>query len=90
MVQKAACPQLMHDRHLVPHQPSLMLLEAGTGGMTPLIRGHLDSLKFYALHIQDHLRAALALEATIQDHLQMVLAMWEGQVEPCQAESALT
>lgn len=80
----------MRDRHLVPHQPSLMLSKGDAGGMTPLTRAPPDCLKFYAVHIQDHLRAALALAETIQNHLQTVLALWEGQVEPSQAESALT
>ncbi|KFO12322.1 hypothetical protein N312_11853, partial [Balearica regulorum gibbericeps] len=59
-VQKAACLQLMHDRHLVPHQPAPMLF-ANPDRMTPLIKGVRDSLKIYAVQIQDQLRATAAM-----------------------------
>ncbi|KFW61951.1 hypothetical protein AS28_02543, partial [Pygoscelis adeliae] len=59
-LQKAACLQLMHDRRLVPQQPSPMLLIANPDRMTPLIRGLPDSLKLYAVQLQDRLRDALA------------------------------
>ena len=58
-VQKAACLQLMHDRHLVPRQPSPMLF-ANPDRMNPLIKGLPDSLKIYAVQIQDRLRAIVA------------------------------
>uniref|UniRef100_A0A663LLW3 Uncharacterized protein n=1 Tax=Athene cunicularia TaxID=194338 RepID=A0A663LLW3_ATHCN len=58
-LQKAACLQLMHDRRLVPQQPSPMLLIANPDQMTPLIRGLPDSLKSYAVQLQDRLRTAL-------------------------------
>ncbi|KFO11890.1 hypothetical protein N312_11416, partial [Balearica regulorum gibbericeps] len=51
-VQKAAYLQLMHDRHLVPRQPSPMLLFANPDRMTPLIKGLPDSLRVYAVQIQ--------------------------------------
>uniref|UniRef100_A0A8C8AQ15 Uncharacterized protein n=1 Tax=Otus sunia TaxID=257818 RepID=A0A8C8AQ15_9STRI len=59
-LQKAACLQLMHDRRLVPQQPSPMLLIANPDQMTPLIRGLPDSLKSHAVQLQDRLRNALA------------------------------
>ncbi|KAM6091881.1 uncharacterized protein LJ206_005158 isoform 1-T2 [Theristicus caerulescens] len=59
-LQKAACLQLMHDRRLVPQQPSPMLLNAHPDRMTPLIRGLPDSLKLYAVQLQDRLRNILA------------------------------
>ncbi|KAK4829354.1 LOW QUALITY PROTEIN: hypothetical protein QYF61_003281, partial [Mycteria americana] len=48
-VQKAACLQLTHDRHLLPHQPSPMLLKADPSQMKPLIKGLPDPLKLYAI-----------------------------------------
>ncbi|XP_010560005.1 PREDICTED: uncharacterized protein LOC104828198 [Haliaeetus leucocephalus] len=59
-LQKTACLQLMHDRRLVPQQPSPMLLNANPDRMTPLIRGLPDSLKLYAVQLQDRLRDAIA------------------------------
>ncbi|XP_074787743.1 uncharacterized protein LOC141973269 [Athene noctua] len=58
-LQKVACLQLMHDRRLVPQQPSPMLLIANPDQMTPLIWGLPDSLKSYAVQLQDRLRIAL-------------------------------
>uniref|UniRef100_A0A663MXD2 Uncharacterized protein n=1 Tax=Athene cunicularia TaxID=194338 RepID=A0A663MXD2_ATHCN len=58
-LQKAACLQLIHDRRLVPQQPSLMLLITNPDQMTPLIRGLPDSLKSHAVQLQDRLRTAL-------------------------------
>ncbi|GAB0208962.1 hypothetical protein GRJ2_003361900 [Grus japonensis] len=60
-IQKAACLQLMLDRRLVPRQPSPMLLFANPDRMTPLIKGLPDSLKIYAVQIQDRLRATVAM-----------------------------
>ncbi|KFQ77179.1 hypothetical protein N337_13015, partial [Phoenicopterus ruber ruber] len=59
-LQKVSCLQLMHDRRLVPKQPSPMLLNANPDRMTPLIQGLPDSLKVYAIQLQDHLRDTLA------------------------------
>ncbi|KAK4819990.1 hypothetical protein QYF61_017369 [Mycteria americana] len=50
-VQKAACLQLMHDQHLIPHQPSPMLLKADPNQMKPLIKGLPDPLKLYSIQI---------------------------------------
>uniref|UniRef100_A0A663MVR0 Uncharacterized protein n=1 Tax=Athene cunicularia TaxID=194338 RepID=A0A663MVR0_ATHCN len=61
-LQKAACLQLMHDRRLVPQQPAPMLLIANPDQMTPLIRGLPDSLKSYAVQLQNRLRIALTLQ----------------------------
>ncbi|KAK4816713.1 hypothetical protein QYF61_020599 [Mycteria americana] len=58
-LQKAACLQLMHDRRLVPQQPSPMQLIVNPGRMTPLIRGLPESLKLYAVQLQDRLWDAL-------------------------------
>lgn len=55
-IQKAACPQLMRNKHLVPHQPSSMLLFAKPHRMTALIRRLPVSSKIYTLQIQDQLR----------------------------------
>ena len=52
-IKKAACLQLTHDTHLVVCQPSPMLLIANPDRMTPLIKGLPDSLKVYAVQIQD-------------------------------------
>lgn len=57
-IQKAACLQLMCDKHLVPHQPSSMFLFAKPCRITALIRGLPVSPKIYALQIQDQLRTA--------------------------------
>ncbi|XP_075351539.1 uncharacterized protein LOC142406476 [Mycteria americana] len=73
-VQKAACLQLMHDRRLIPHQPSPMLLKADPNRMKPLIKGLPDLLKLYAVQIQDRLRAvtahAQAKSETVVDEYQ--------------------
>ncbi|XP_076217557.1 uncharacterized protein LOC143172198 [Aptenodytes patagonicus] len=56
-VQKTACLQLMHDRLLVPQQPSPMQYVADPDRLHPLIRGLPDALKLYAVQLQDRLRA---------------------------------
>ncbi|XP_076217580.1 uncharacterized protein LOC143172237 [Aptenodytes patagonicus] len=56
-VQKTACLQLMHDRLLVPQQPSPMQHVADPDRLHPLIRGLPDALKLYAVQLQDRLRA---------------------------------
>ncbi|KAM9590857.1 uncharacterized protein ACIBXB_005905 [Morphnus guianensis] len=56
-VQRAACLQLMHDRFLVPQQPSPMQYTADPERLHPLIRGLPDALKLYAVQLQDRLRA---------------------------------
>ncbi|KAK4806487.1 hypothetical protein QYF61_013980 [Mycteria americana] len=85
-VQKAACLHLMHDRHLIPHQPSPMLLKANPNRMKPLIKGLPDPLKLYAIQIQDHLRAALP----IQEHLTEMLMPGRNQTQSTPAEFPLT
>ena len=55
-VQKTACLQLMHDRLLVPQQPSPMQYVADPDRLHPLIRGLPDALKLYAVQLQDRLR----------------------------------
>ena len=46
----------MHDRRLVPRQPSPVLLFVNPDRMSPLIRGLPDSLTMCAVQIQDQLR----------------------------------
>ena len=50
-VQKTACLQLMHDRLLVPQQPSPMQYVADPDRLHPLIRGLPDALKLYAVQL---------------------------------------
>ncbi|KAK4810691.1 hypothetical protein QYF61_007491 [Mycteria americana] len=85
-VQKAACLQLMHDRHLIPHQPSPMLLKANPSRMKPLIKGLPDPLKLHAIQIQDRLRAALP----IQERLTEMLTPGRNQTQSTPAEFPLT
>ncbi|KAK4827277.1 hypothetical protein QYF61_016423 [Mycteria americana] len=85
-VQKASCLQLMHDRRLIPHQPSPMLLKADPSRMKPLIKGLPDPLKLYAIQIQDCLSAAFP----IQEHLTEMLTPGRNQTRPAPAEFPLT
>ncbi|KAK4823507.1 LOW QUALITY PROTEIN: hypothetical protein QYF61_002983 [Mycteria americana] len=85
-VQKAACLQLGHDRHLTPHQPSPMLLKADPSRMKPLIKGLPDPLKLHAIQIQDRLRAALP----IQERLTEMLTPRRSQRQSTPAEFPLT
>ncbi|KAK4814008.1 hypothetical protein QYF61_004638 [Mycteria americana] len=85
-VQKAACLQLLHDRHLTPHQPSPMLLKADPSRMKPLIKGLPDPLKLHAIQIQDRLRAALP----IQERLTEMLTPRRSQRQSTLAEFPLT
>ncbi|KFP52237.1 hypothetical protein N323_04841, partial [Cathartes aura] len=55
-VQKTACLQLMHDRLLIPQQPSAMQYAADPERLHPLIRGLPDALKLYAVQLQDRLQ----------------------------------
>ncbi|KAK4831738.1 hypothetical protein QYF61_018868 [Mycteria americana] len=84
--QKAACLQLMYERHLIPHQPSLMLLKADPNRMKPLIKGLPGPLKVYAIQIQDRQRAALP----IQEHLTEMLTPGRNQTWSAPAEFPLT
>ncbi|KAK4825469.1 hypothetical protein QYF61_027624 [Mycteria americana] len=85
-VQKAACLQLLHDRHLTPHQPSPMLLKADPSRMKTLVKGLPDPLKLHAIQIQDHLRAALP----IQERLTEMLTPRRSQTQSTLAEFPLT
>ncbi|KAK4828041.1 hypothetical protein QYF61_023079 [Mycteria americana] len=85
-VQKAACLQLMHDRRLIPHQPSPMLLKADPNRMKPLIKGLPDLLKLYAVQIQDRLRAVYP----IRERLTEMLTPGRNQTRPAPAEFPLT
>ncbi|KAK4827699.1 hypothetical protein QYF61_020977 [Mycteria americana] len=85
-VQKAACLQLMHDRRLIPHQPSPMLLKADPNRMKPLIKGLPDLLKLYAVQIQDRLRAVYP----IREHLTEMLTPGRSQTQSTPAEFPLT
>ncbi|XP_072723419.1 uncharacterized protein [Ciconia boyciana] len=85
-VQKAACLQLMHDQHLIPHQPSPMLLKADPNQMKPLIKDLPDPLKLYAIQIQDYLRAVLP----VQECLTEMLTPGRNQTRPTLAGFPLT
>ncbi|KAK4806115.1 hypothetical protein QYF61_005487 [Mycteria americana] len=85
-VQKTACLQLMHDRLLIPYQPSPMLLKADPNRMKPLIKGLPDPLKVYAIQIQDRQRAALP----IQERLTEMLTPGRNQMQSTPAEFPLT
>ncbi|KAK4818852.1 hypothetical protein QYF61_020071 [Mycteria americana] len=82
-VQKAACLQLVHGRHLTPHQPSPTLLKADPSRMKPLIKGLPDPLKLHAIQIQDRLRAALP----IQERLTEMLTPRRSQTQSTPANS---
>ncbi|XP_019326303.1 PREDICTED: uncharacterized protein LOC109279325 [Aptenodytes forsteri] len=56
-VQKTACLQLMHDRLLVPQQPSPTQYVADPDRLHPLIRGLPYALKLYVVQLKDRLRA---------------------------------
>ncbi|KAK4807072.1 hypothetical protein QYF61_018413 [Mycteria americana] len=85
-VQKAACLQLVHGWHLIPHQSSLMLLKADPSRTKPLIKGLPDSLKLYAIQIQDRLRVVLP----IQERLTEMLTPGRSQTQSTPAEFPLT
>ncbi|KFQ87564.1 hypothetical protein N337_13021, partial [Phoenicopterus ruber ruber] len=55
-VQKTACLQLMHDRLLVPQQPSPTQHVADPKRLHPLIRGLPAALKLYAVQLQEGCR----------------------------------
>ncbi|KFU99171.1 hypothetical protein N339_02605, partial [Pterocles gutturalis] len=90
-MQKVACLQLMHNRHLEHHQPSLMLLKADPDRTTPLIRGLPDPLKFYAVETQDRLRAVVTPGGMLREQLRVASASGVGgHKESALTESALT
>ncbi|KAK4825003.1 hypothetical protein QYF61_022949 [Mycteria americana] len=85
-VKKAACLQLVHGQHLIPQQPSPMLLKADLSRMKTLIKGLPDPLKLHAIQIQDRLRAALP----IQERLTEMLTPRRSQMQSTPAEFPLT
>ncbi|KAK4830019.1 hypothetical protein QYF61_008282 [Mycteria americana] len=85
-VQKAACLQLVHGRHLISHQSSPVLQKANPSRMKPLIKGLPDPLKLHAIQIQDRLRAALP----VQERLTEMLTPGRSQTQSTPAEFPLT